>query len=176
MTISRRNQCLAALIILGSRGAEGAYSFSQSVAMARKPNLVKVSPDASSTAVKLGREGQPATSAQQDLELTRQLIMAHFDAIDAVNDRKANSVINEEIPLVTEKECCIGIQVESTIVNKIEKNPASGEKVIDESIKYGEESVSKFFTSAGKGMFRNLARILGMKFHRPRDGTSVTVS
>ena len=165
MPSSTTSQLLIALLFANPMLASGAFSC-QSVALARKPILVKTAPGAPSTPIKIGREGKPATSANQDLELTRQLIMAHFDAVDEVS---CTSVQQVSTMVINDTSTSKQIEMASTIVSLAEEAaahiPISVTKDIANAIKANRKK-SGYVTAKRASFFGHLSRGLGFGSRR----------
>jgi hypothetical protein len=176
MVKTKQIQLLLALVSTGPIQAYGAFSLSQTIALSKRPILIEASPDAPSTEVKIGREGQPATSAKQDLELTRQVIMAHFDAIDAALDTRDNYGITtlqgQEIPMASEK-LTLGFDAPSTPGNELTTNCPTLDGQDDvKSAHSGKKrggGVWHVFASKGKNLYGQITRSLGIKKKYPQD-------
>ena len=167
----KTSQLLIALLIANPLLVSGAFSFSQSIALlARKPILVKTSPSEPSISIKMGREGAPAASTNQDLELTRQLIMAHFDAVDKVSGTSA--FLAEESPRASTASLIVlvnnkpmEISTSPSLAEDAAHIPDSVEKDIASSIKANRKNAG-YVKPKGINIFRHLSRGLGFGSRR----------
>ena len=154
---------IIAVLVANPILVSGAFSFSQSVALARKPILVKTAPGVPSAAIKIGKEGKPATSADQDLELTRQLIMAHFDAVDEVSSTRVQQV---STIASTSKH----MEMTPTIISLAEEAAEQIPKIvltkdIANAIKASRKNTG-YISAKGIGLFGHLSRGLGLGSRR----------
>mmetsp|Transcript_9570 Transcript_9570/g.17975 ORF Transcript_9570/g.17975 Transcript_9570/m.17975 type:complete len:172 (-) Transcript_9570:148-663(-) len=170
MSRLKQNRMLIAIASTGPISVYGAYSMSQTIALARKPILVQTSPDAPSTILQLGREGQSATSATQDLELTRQIILAYFDAIDAAHDARDNDYI--EVPTVAYVGVSSGFDVASAVVNEFTNDPELISKGVVDSIHSDKKSAWHVLYAKGKSVCGHITRSLGIKRGQKRATTA----
>lgn len=136
------------------------------------------SPGSRPTAVKLGVGGQPAASTSQDLELTRQLIMAHFDAMDMAREKMEKSITTlqggMEVPMESEK-LALDLDTDESVSldNEFTNIPSSVGKGVVDSIQPGKRGVWHAFAAKGKNL---CGRIFGKRKSQPKDMATIATS